>query len=69
MKVDCHFCGDQLDTSMGRVSQFVSGWERRRRAGGTNAIILRKVHPQWACYECIEKLRAGIDPAQQRLGE
>jgi hypothetical protein len=65
--VVCHFCKREVDADLGRTAQFVSGWERKRKQGGTNALILRKVHPQWACGECIDKLRAGIDPAQQRL--
>lgn len=67
MMVHCHYCGDPVDTDARTTFQRVEGWERKRDQGGTNAIIGRQVRQSWACYTCIDRLRHGIDPAQQTL--
>lgn len=45
----------------------VIGWERRRSAGGTNAIKLREPLDDWACRWCVEKQVKGLAPSQGAL--
>lgn len=62
----CAFCGCSIP-SVRQAFQKVTGWERHRAAGGTNALALRKTHDEFACLACVDKLRAGIDPNQPSL--
>lgn len=47
------------------VYQKVSGWERWREAGGTNALALREPKQEFACQRCIDALKRGVDPKNQ----
>lgn len=43
----------------------VTGWERKRDGGGTNALRLREVHDEWAHALCIDKqARLKLHPDQ-----
>jgi hypothetical protein len=59
MKTECRFCGDKIDTETNGIYQYVKGWERRRKGGGTNAIRLPERLAMWACHACIEAHAAG----------
>lgn len=43
----------------------VSGWAMRRRAGGLNALRVRRETGAVAHTECVDKLNARIDPKDQ----
>ena len=54
MKTRCVFCNLELDSDQPGVYQRVTGWERLRKQGGTNAIRLPQRQYEWACGDCIE---------------
>lgn len=58
----CVFCGDPINPD--RDYRKVTGWERHRVAGGTNAIRLREPQEQWACFRCVDKQAAGVSLQQ-----
>jgi hypothetical protein len=55
----CPLCGQPIDPSNPRVWQRVSGWEQKRKGGGTNAIALRRVEQEWAHPGCIMLAKDG----------
>lgn len=61
----CTFCGVKINPD--QDYRKVTGWERHRTQGGTNAIRLREVQPVWACRWCIDRQSRGVPPAQQSL--
>lgn len=63
----CHYCGRGVDPYSHETRIRVTGWERPRSAGGTNALELREPTGQYACASCIGRIKHGIDPAQERL--
>ena len=63
MRTACVFCGQRLDSDAVGVYQLVTGWERRRSGGGTNAIRLPQRHPRWACHGCVEAQTTGTADA------
>lgn len=62
----CAFCGLDL-VSTRNCFQAVEGWTRPRSAGGANQITARRLRDEYACGDCIGKLRRGIDPGQERI--
>jgi hypothetical protein len=50
----CTFCGGSISAS--RDYRRVTGFERRRSGGGTNALSLRTVSHEWACEGCIRRM-------------
>lgn len=62
---NCHFCGKQI-TTMSSAYNRVIGWERKREAGGTNALALREPQPEWAHSWCIDMQKAQI-PGQEPM--
>lgn len=61
----CSFCREPV--SENTAYQRVEGWTKPRAAGGANQITLRELQPQFCCYACMAKLRAGLDPNQSSL--
>lgn len=61
MRTTCVFCGCQLDNEKPGVYQRVTGWERNRTQGGTNAIRLPQRTPEWACHPCIDARVNGLE--------
>lgn len=61
--MQCSFCERDLEGET--VYQHVSGWERWRDEGGTNALALRQTEQDFACMDCIESFKRGVDPTQQ----
>jgi len=59
------FCGGEVSERTGY--RRVTGWEKRRRAGGTNAIVMREPQPIWACFTCIELKRTGHEGQESLL--
>jgi hypothetical protein len=63
----CVFCGEPI-TSVRTSFRKVTGWERHRDAGGTNALALREPTDEWACWACVDRQRHGVAPMQQVIG-
>jgi hypothetical protein len=53
----CQFCLREIEPEY--AYRRVTGWERKRDGGGTNALRLRHPHDAWACSQCINTLAAG----------
>lgn len=64
---ECCECHRMVDERIETVWNAVHGWEKKRDAGGTNAISLRRPQNTFMCDGCMTKARAGLDPAQQDL--
>ena len=62
---NCTFCGSPINPD--RDYRKVTGWERRRDQGGTNAIRLREPTNEWACMACINLQAKGPGLAQTAL--
>lgn len=67
-ELPCYLCGENLDPSSPDVWRRVQGWERPRRAGGTNQLVCREVIPGLLAHpECVALARAGASPDQEIL--
>lgn len=69
MKVVCTYCRDDFDDAV--AYRRVIGWERKAaadtsRRGGSD-ITLREHRDEFACPECITRLRSGLNVAQEAL--
>ena len=61
----CELCGKPISESDEHYAYHrVSGWERGRKAGGTNAIRCRERDGAMAHERCVDKDAAGV-PANQ----
>lgn len=58
-EVRCSLCG-QAGIDPERDYRRVIGWERRRSAGGTNAVALRQPLGEWAHRNCVDLTTSGI---------
>lgn len=56
MRTRCFYCNTLIDSDARGIYQYVSGWERKRAQGGTNALRAATRRERWACHACIEKL-------------
>jgi hypothetical protein len=65
MKV-CHLCKKPIESS-DRVYFEVTGFERPRTQGGTNALRLREQTGRVAHVECVDKAAQGVEPGQASL--
>ena len=64
MEPECTFCGEPV----GHPPYFeVTGWERHREQGGTNALRLREQTGRVACSACIAKKSLGVSEDQETL--
>lgn len=62
----CIFCGSEINPD--NDYQYVSGWEKHRQQGGTNALRGREPHPdKWGCRWCVDKIAKGLTPGQGAL--
>lgn len=57
MQARCTYCLRLVEPEA--AYRRVTGFERRRAGGGTNALRLRQPHDVWACSPCVERLAAG----------
>lgn len=62
----CAECGTKLYEKANPWMK-VEGFERRREAGGTNHIALRRQTGEAVCETCMTKLRAGVASTQMEL--
>ena len=71
MKVPCEFSTPDhphdVETSGADAYRKEVGYERRRAAGGTNAIHQRRPTDTWCCGSCMRKLARNLNPAQEAL--
>lgn len=69
--MNCFFCGDPVDPSSRAVWRRVAGWEHKSYKGGTRRggsdISMREPTGELACDRCINLVKRGIDPKQERL--
>jgi hypothetical protein len=59
----CDKCGEPIE-DFRHAWQKAEGWTRRRKGGGTNALVLQRNLQVFMHEECMLKLRAGV-PEQQ----
>jgi hypothetical protein len=67
MKVVCSLCGEDVEPGARTTMQKVTGWEKKRRQGGANQIILRELLPEFAHSSCVEERKLGIHHNQALL--
>jgi hypothetical protein len=68
MKIVCHFCGREdrpIDPDATGTYAEVTGWSRRRDAGGSNQVSLREETGRYAHDYCVRLAVRGVDPANQ----
>ena len=71
MTVPCVYCGSQVNPDARSTYRRVIGWEQKAdrftaRRGGSD-IYARELLDVFACTVCVDKLRAGVAPAQESL--
>ncbi len=68
--VPCFYCGSTVDTQDQSAFRRVVGWERKAvsasRKGGSD-IVLRESIDDYACFACVERLKMGLNAAQESL--
>lgn len=71
MDVRCFYCNEPVDPTDGTNYRRLVGWERKAPLGtsrrGGSDIVLRRHTDDYACFGCVEKLRAGLDTNQRGL--
>lgn len=65
--MECCDCRRQLDERTETVWTKVTGWERNRIGGGTNALALRRPLQIHMCDSCMRRRKRGIVPGQGTL--
>jgi len=61
--MNCHFCGEGVDTTQIGHYRRVVGWTQTRRQGGTNSVTMTSDPTGWAHSWCIDiekKRRKGL---------
>lgn len=67
MEIRCQHCQEAIPPDqLERCWRRVSGWEKHREKGGTNALALREVHDLWMHASCMVLAKRGIPAGQQR---
>lgn len=67
MRCDAEHCNEPVDQTDPNFMLEVSGWERRRKEGGTNHIWDKHYTGRALCGMCALKMRTKIDPNQETL--
>lgn len=67
----CIYCGHTVEPSHHGTFARVIGWERKgygdSRRGGSDIVLREPVPDMFACQFCIDKLKAGVNVAQETL--
>lgn len=63
----CCECGRGMDERRDTVWGKVTGWEKKRHAGGTNHIACRRPLDEFMCDACMRKVLAGVPAGQDSL--
>ena len=58
----CVRCGDPIRPK--RAWRKVSGWEKGRKSGGTNALALREPEDKFMCEPCMTLARMKVPPQE-----
>jgi hypothetical protein len=70
-QIRCVYCKDPVDPEDKSVYRRVEGWERRplasSRRGGSDVVCREHVVDVFACWLCVDRLRAGVSPQQETL--
>lgn len=66
-QASCFHCHEYVDIRQEGVYQYVHGWVKARRKGGTNTIALQERTDRYACVNCIDKLKKGLGINQMAL--
>ena len=66
-RVKCEHCGVTIDKDASGNFQYVQGWARNRKAGGTNTVQLAQRDYRWSCPACIDALTHGTPIGQTSL--
>lgn len=64
----CHYCGAPVDTS--RAFQRITGWQRKSQLASRKRgsdVVLRQTTDEWACEDCVTRLREGLPIEQGSL--
>lgn len=62
----CFYCRTEIDPHSRYTYQRIVGWHRAGKSGGSD-ISLREKRQEFACSICIDRLKAGLSPAQGSL--
>jgi len=67
--VACVYCARELDPREPGTYQRVQAWGRRKRRGASIAsdLVARELLPEYACLQCVGRIRDGVDPGQLTL--
>lgn len=63
----CSFCREEIDPTLDGVWQKITGWEKRRNQGGTNAIAMREPLQEFMHATCMILLKRGLTAQQGSL--
>jgi hypothetical protein len=68
----CHYCGEEVNSTLGGVAYAVVGWEAIRAGGGANQIIMRTRVPEKVAHvhcarRAADRQRRGIAQEQEVL--
>lgn len=66
MTATCTFCGKEVNPQSRQTYTRVVGWHRPGKAGGSD-IVLRQLLNEWACPQCVDKVRWGVNVGQESL--
>ncbi|KKL88663.1 hypothetical protein LCGC14_1922440 [marine sediment metagenome] len=69
MIILCAFCDEPVVPNDRFTLQKVTGWEKKRRQGGANQIILREILPEYAHNVCVDDRRRGVVQGQGLIFE
>lgn len=67
----CVYCHTLVDPNDHGVYQRITGWEKKAfafaRRGGSDIVLRESTPDVFACQFCIDKLKAGVNVAQETL--
>jgi hypothetical protein len=53
-KTVCEFCGEPVVPGADDTAVYITGWEKKRKAGGANMVHLRTEQDRYACSKCVD---------------
>ncbi len=63
----CDYCGAAVDPKLPGTYERITGWTRRRWAGGANQITMQRKTGVYRHEQCMEDAKAGRHPGQEKL--
>ena len=64
--ITCVYCGLPVAPYATGTWREVTGWVQQRKAGGANAVKNQQDTGIYACQDCMELVKRGIDPGLQQ---